>query len=101
MVDNTDPWWDATPPIWFETPPKNETEYRILRASKTPCTGSPGFIVQWKIYSTYSTSRTRDTALTKLNKDHPKWRLKASSGNPYLEKLGFGGQALPLEGINK
>lgn len=101
MADLTDDWWDPAPAVWYGPEPMNKTEYRIMRASKVPTYGSPGFLIQWKVYQTFSTKTTRDTALTSLNKAHPKWRLKAAEGNPYLEALGYGGTSLPKEGINK
>ena len=99
-VDQTDDWWDPAPAFWSTTPPLDKVEYRILRAEKKPVSGSPGFLVQWKIYQTFTSKTTRDAALTKMNKDHPKWRLKASEGNPYIERLGYGGP-LPVSGITK
>jgi hypothetical protein len=97
MVDNTDDWWDDKPAFWSGVPPQNKMEYRILRAKKESTFGSPGFTVQWVVFAVYDTKRKRDSALSALTKAHPKWRLKASQGNPYLEALGF---PMPTEGIN-
>lgn len=98
-VDQTDDWWDSSLPIWYGDAPKNAIEYRILRAQKTPCEGSPGFIVQWVIYQTFDNQKDRDSMLKTLNNNHPKWRIRASEGNPYLERLGI--SKLPTEGINE
>lgn len=100
MVNHTDDWWSPTEPFWFEDPPQNKIEYRIMRAKKVVSDSSPGFTIQWVKYKTFSTSRARDNELSKLNKENPKWRLKATQGNPYLERLGFP-NGLPAEGINK
>ncbi len=99
-ADQTDDWWDPAAPFWSMTPPVNKTEYRILRAEKKPVPGSPGFLVQWLVYQRFTSKSARDAAITKMNKEHPKWRLKASEGNPYIEALGYGGP-LPVSGINK
>jgi hypothetical protein len=96
-ADNTDDWWNSASPIWLETPPTDKMEYRIMRAQKTATTGSPGFVIQWKVWQTFSTLAARDTAIKALVKAHPKWRLKATQGNPYLERLGG---TLPVSGIN-
>jgi hypothetical protein len=98
MVDKTDNWWDPAPAFWLENPPKDKMEYRIMRSQKTVTEGSPGFTIQWKPWQVFDTAAARDAALVKLNKEHPMWRLKATQGNPYLERLGG---PLPAPGINK
>lgn len=97
VVDYTDDWWDEKEAFWVESPPKDKLEYRIYRAQKLPTFGSPGFIVQWRIYQVFDSEKERDAALRNINRDHPSWRLKAGEGNPYLERLGIN---IPEKGIN-
>ena len=97
-VNNTDDWWDDADAFWVENPPENKIEYRIMRAQKVTTTGSPGFVIQWKLWKVYDKKTDRDSAIEKLAKDNPKWKLKIDEGNPYLERVG---SPIPKEGINK
>lgn len=89
MADMTDDWMNPQTSYFVPTKePKNATVYRILRQKRVICFGNPGSIVEWRVYETFDTAGKRDAQLAKLRKEHPMWRLEATEGNPYFERLG-------------
>lgn len=82
--DDGDDWWDSPAKVWSLPAACKHTRYIIERARRVPCSGDPGFIVEWQQYMLdFETKDERNAALLKLNEEHPMWRLRARDIPPH------------------
>ena len=66
--------------------PHPETEYLIEKQEKQICFGDPGYVMQWRFWSSHKTASERDQELERLREWKPEWVLRARDEVPKRAK---------------